>query len=172
MGDYDGAILDLDRALSIEPANLFIYLARGNVRVASNDYPGAIDDFDRAIEIDPTEPAAYLIRAQTYSKLEDLKQAIDDYQTAANIYLERQDLAKYRDTLDQLQRLQRSTTKSSLQQGKNRSQLEILKQHLRVLVSGQWELAERLIVQLEEKYPGRSEEWYLERVIYELETGF
>jgi tetratricopeptide (TPR) repeat protein len=171
MGDAGGAILDFDRALAIEPQDLFIYLARGNVRVGLNDYPGAIADFSQAIAIDPTEPTTYLSRAQTYSKLEELHQAIADYQIAANLYLERQDLPKYQDTLAKLQKLQRSVPKSSAATGKYPPQIAALRQRLLVLVSGHWEIAERLIAHLQARETGYAEQWYLERVIYDLESG-
>lgn len=170
MGDYNGAMLDLDRAIAIAPQDLFIYLARGNVRVSLNNYPAAIADFSQAISIDPQEPSAYIYRAQTYIKLEELRQAIDDYQLAVNIYLERQDLPKYQDTLANLQKLQRSTPKLSPPPTKS-PQTESLRQRLFVLVSGQWGIAQRLIDQLKQESPGYAEDWYLERVIYNLEQG-
>jgi tetratricopeptide (TPR) repeat protein len=173
MGDYRGAILDFDRALAIDPQDLFIYLARGNVRVSLHDYTAAIADFTQAISIDPHEPSGYLQRAQTYTKLEELSRAIDDYQMAANIYLERQDLPKYQDTLKQLQQLQRSAPQSAPppSRGQFQPQHEALRQRLYILVSGQWPIAQRLIDRLKEEYPGQSEDWYLERVIYNLEQG-
>jgi tetratricopeptide (TPR) repeat protein len=174
MGDYRGALQDFDRALAINAQDLFSYLARGNVRVNLHDYPGAIADFDRAVAIDPAEPLAYLKRAQTYIKLEELNHAIEDYQTAANIYLERQDLTKYQDTLVNLQRLQRSAPQSAPPPNQDRSQPqqnEALRQRLYVLVSGQWAIAQRLIDRLKEEYPGYDEDWYLERVIDNLEAG-
>ncbi|WP_309728421.1 tetratricopeptide repeat protein [Chamaesiphon sp. OTE_75_metabat_556] len=174
MGDYRGALMDFDRAVAINAQDLFIYLARGNVRVNLHDYPGAIADFDRAISIDPVEPLAYLKRAQIYIKLEELNHAIEDYQTAANIYLERQDLAKYQDTLASLQKLQRSAPQSAPPPNQERSQPPqnaALRQRLYVLVSGQWAIAQRLIDRLKEEYPGYDEDWYLERVIDNLEAG-
>ena len=170
MGDYNGAMLDLDRAIAIAPQDLFSYLARGNVRVSLNNYPAAIADFSQAISIDPQEPSAYIYRAQTYIKLEELRQAIDDYQLAVNIYLERQDLPKYQDTLANLQKLQRSTPKLSPPPTKS-PQTESLRQRLFVLVSGQWGIAQRLIDRLKQESPGYAEDWYLERVIYNLEQG-
>ncbi len=174
MGDYRGALMDFDRALAINAQDLFIYLARGNVRVNLHDYPGAIADFDRAISIDPVEPLAYLKRAQIYIKLEELNHAIEDYQTAANIYLERQDLAKYQDTLASLQKLQRSAPQSAPPPNQERlqpPQNAALRQRLYVLVSGQWAIAQRLIDRLKEESPGYDEDWYLERVIDNLEAG-
>jgi tetratricopeptide (TPR) repeat protein len=172
MGDFSGAILDFDRALAIDDRDLYIYLARGNVRVGLNDYPAAIADFSRAISIDPTEPLAYTNRAQAYIKLEELRQAIADYQVAANLYLERQDLTKYRDTLAQLQKIQRSTPKAPPPpNGNSNPQTEALRQRLLMLVGGHWEIAVRAIEHLQEKHPGRSEAWYIEKVVYDLEEG-
>ena len=172
MGDYRGAILDFDKALAIDPQDLFIYLARGHVRVSLNNYPAAIADFSQAIAIDPQEPLAYLPRAQTYTKLEELQLAIDDYQYAANIYLERQDLAKYQATLTQLQQIQRSTPRvTPPSPSRSQPQNPVLRQRLYVLVSGQWAIAQRLIYRVKEEYPGYDEDWYLEQVISNLEQG-
>jgi tetratricopeptide (TPR) repeat protein len=172
LGDYRGAILDFDKALAIDPQDLFIYLARGHVHVSLNNYPAAIADFSQAIAIDPQEPLAYLPRAQTYIKLEELQLAIDDYQSAANIYLERQDLAKYQSTITQLQQIQRSTPRSAPPTpSRAQSQNSALRQRLYVLVSGQWPIAQSLIDRLNEEYPGYHEDWYLEQVISNLEQG-
>jgi tetratricopeptide (TPR) repeat protein len=172
MGDFGGAILDFDRAIAIDDRDLFVYLARGNVRVSLHDYIGAIADFTQAIMLDPLEPSAYLQRAQTCTKIEELNRAIADYQTAANIYLERQDLPKYQDTLKQLQQLQRSTPKSPPpSSSRSQPQNQALQQRLYVLVSGQWAIAQRLIDRLKEEHPGYPEDWYLERVIDNLEQG-
>ncbi|WP_373539482.1 tetratricopeptide repeat protein [Chamaesiphon sp.] len=171
MGDYRGAILDFDRALIVAPEDLFIYLARGHARVNLHDYQAAIADFTQAIAIDVNEPLAYLHRAQTYIKLEELTQAIDDYQLAANIYLERQDLTKYQETLQQIQKIQRAAPQAAPSQESASSQYQALRQRLYVLVSGQWPIAQRLIDGLKEDHPGYAEDWYLQRAISNLEAG-
>ena len=173
MGDYRGALLDFDRAVAIAPQDVFIYLARGNVRVNLHDYTAAIADFAQAISIDPQEPLGYLYRAQIYIKIEDLHLAIEDYQTAANLYLERQDLNKYQDTIAKLQQFQRAAPQSAPPPNRDRSQpqSEALRQRLYILVSGQWAIAQRLIDRLKEEQPGYEEDWYLERVISNLEAG-
>jgi tetratricopeptide (TPR) repeat protein len=171
LGDYRGAILDFDRALAIDDRDLFIYLARGNARVNLHDYTAAIADFTQAIALDPQEPAAYVYRAQTATKIEELNRAIADYQMAANIYLERQDLPKYRETLAQSQKLQRSSPQNPSPSATPNDGNEPLRQRLFVLVSGHWGIAQRLIDRLKEEYPSYPEDWYLERVIYNLEQG-
>ncbi len=172
MGDLGGAIVDFDRSLAITPEDVFIYLARGQVHASLSNYPAAIADFTQAIGLDPTEPAVYLQRAQTYTKLEELAPAIADYQMAVNIYLDRQDFTKYRDALAKLQQIQRSAPKSSPPPtNSSNPEIERLRQRLLVLVSGQWPIAARLIEHAKENYPGHSEDWYLQKVVYDLEEG-
>lgn len=49
-GDYDGAIADYGKALTIEP-NKYIYINRGNAKFAKGDLNGAIADFDSALAL-------------------------------------------------------------------------------------------------------------------------
>ncbi|NJK63090.1 MAG: hypothetical protein HC921_10795 [Synechococcaceae cyanobacterium SM2_3_1] len=44
-----------------------------------------------------------------------------------------------------------------------------LQQRLQTLVHGDWDLAERLLTQVRLTYPGHEEDWYLEKVIHDLE---
>jgi tetratricopeptide (TPR) repeat protein len=170
MSDYGGAIEDFDRALALDDRDSFIYIARGNIFANLSNYPNAIADFDRAIEIDPNQPSAYVQRAQSYIKLEELNRAISDYQAAANIYLDNQDLPKYQETLDRLNKIQRFIPKSSVPPtSTQKSRIETLRQRLLALVGGHWEIAQRSIEHLQDNYPGQSEEWYLERAIANLE---
>jgi len=46
---------------------------------------------------------------------------------------------------------------------------EDLRRRLFTLVRGNWELAERLLTQARRSNPGESEDWYWEKVIYDLE---
>ncbi|MBE9126563.1 MULTISPECIES: hypothetical protein [unclassified Coleofasciculus] len=43
-----------------------------------------------------------------------------------------------------------------------------LRHQLFTLVHGNWDLAERLLEQVRQNNPGRSEDWYWEKVIYDL----
>ena len=44
-----------------------------------------------------------------------------------------------------------------------------LRHRLFVLVNGNWELAHRLLESVRRNYPGQTEDWYWEKVIYDLE---
>ena len=46
---------------------------------------------------------------------------------------------------------------------------EDLRRRLFTLVRGDWQLAERLLKQARRSHPGQSEDWYWEKVIYDLE---
>ena len=53
-GDYQGAIADLSKAISMEATYVPAYVERGIVRQQSGDQKGALVDFDMAIAIDPS----------------------------------------------------------------------------------------------------------------------
>jgi len=46
------------------------------------------------------------------------------------------------------------------------------RQRLHDLVRGDWALAERLLYQARQSYPGQSEEWYYDKVIYDLHRDY
>lgn len=84
--DYDGAIADFSRAISLEPSNVGYYLIRGNTKKKERDYPGAIADYTRAIKIEREDKdAMYVIRAEAREQMGDLDGAIADYTRAIEI---------------------------------------------------------------------------------------
>ncbi len=84
--DYQGAIADLDRAISIAPQNSRLYVIRGQakreltLRRPAVNYAEARADYNRAIAIDPRNAEAYYHRADiaydSKSKIADLNRAI------------------------------------------------------------------------------------------------
>ena len=62
-GDFQGAILDCDRAIDIDPGLGTAYLNRGTARSAAGDLDGALGDFEHAIAIDSRDSEAYNNRA-------------------------------------------------------------------------------------------------------------
>lgn len=164
-GDHLGAIADYNKVLERQGEDFLTYIARGNAYREIGNYPGAIQDYNKAIEINSQEADAYYNRAIAKTRLEEMQSAIDDYQTAAQIFCEKEDWDNYKKTLDGLKKIQgqvpiRNTSTTSNSQ---------LRQRLLRLVGGYWEIAERLIDQAKEKYPGQREEWYWETVINDLE---
>ena len=61
-GDYDRAIKDYDRAIQLDPKNVFAYRNRGIAYENKGDHDRAIQDYDRAIQLDPKDAVAYALR--------------------------------------------------------------------------------------------------------------
>ncbi|MCF6367021.1 MAG: tetratricopeptide repeat protein [Bacteroidales bacterium] len=79
LGDYDGAIADFDKALSITPEESGAYSNRGRAKMLKGDTEDAIKDFNTAISLDPKHFSAYLNRAVAKQILKDFDGAIIDY---------------------------------------------------------------------------------------------
>ena len=60
--DYEGAIADYTKAISLNPASATAYNNRGNSKFALKDYEGAITDFTKAISLNPDYAKAYINR--------------------------------------------------------------------------------------------------------------
>lgn len=78
-GDFEGAIVDYSRAISIDPQSPFVYAARGNAKLNLGALDEAIADFSKAIEIDPNRFVPYLNRGAAKVDKGDLDGAIADY---------------------------------------------------------------------------------------------
>lgn len=163
LGDHSGAIADYNLALQIQPEDALIYIARANAHRAMGDYYAAIKDYTQALQIDSNNPQAYHNRGIAYTHLEEMQQAIEDYQRAASMFCEKEDWQNYQVVLNSLKKIQSSTPEV-----KN-AKHDLLRQRLLRMVGGYWEIAQRLIEQKKNYNPGKSEEWYLQTVIDDLE---
>ncbi|MGH1394411.1 MAG: tetratricopeptide repeat protein [Trichormus sp.] len=163
LGDDQGAIADFHQAIQIQPQDALNYVARGNTYRAMGNYLGAITDYGYALQIHPDDASAYYNRGITYTLLEEMQNAVADYQKAASIFCEQEDWENYQQVLDSLKQIQKSFPKAKQQKS------QILRQRLLRLVGGYWELAQRLIQQKKDDYPGMTEEWYMQKVIDDLE---
>ncbi len=164
-GDAQGAIADYNKVLEKDPKDPLAYIARGNAYRETSKYAEAMQDYNQAIKINSQEGDAYYNRAIVHSRLEEISAAIQDYQTAAQIFCEKEDWDNYQKALDSQKKIQGATPpEKDPNLFKNQQ-----KQRLLLLVGGYWEIAERLIQQAKDKYPGNSEQWYWEKVIADLE---
>lgn len=85
-GDYDGAIADFSRAISLEPSNSGYYFMRASAKEKKRDYAGAADDYARAIEFTREDKdVIYVVRAGAREQSGDLDGAIADYTRAIEI---------------------------------------------------------------------------------------
>lgn len=164
-GDHRGAIADYNKVLESEPEDALAYIARGNAYREIGNYTGAIKDYGKAIKINPQAADAYYHRAIAKTRQEEMKAASDDYQTAAQMFCEQEDWDNYQKAIDSLNKLQGQVPIELTPTTSNNQR----RQRLLRLVGGYWEIAERLIDQAKAKYPGRTEQWYWEKVINDLE---
>ena len=64
LNDYSDAIIDLNKAIEINPRYAEAYNDRGVAKRGLKDYDSAIADFDKAIEINPNYTKAIASRAE------------------------------------------------------------------------------------------------------------
>ena len=94
-----------------------------------------------------------------------MSNAVADCQKAASIYCEKEDLENHQQLLNSLQKIQSSVPETK------KSTYKLLRQRLLSMVGGHWEIAQRLIQQKKEFYPGMLDEWSLQKVIDDLERA-
>jgi tetratricopeptide (TPR) repeat protein len=107
-GDFQGAIADLDKAITINPQYAEAYNNRGLTYKALKDYQKAIADYDKAIALNPKLALAYTNRGMIYHALKEYPKAIADldqaiainanhiyaYNSRGNIYADLKDYPK------------------------------------------------------------------------------
>jgi tetratricopeptide (TPR) repeat protein len=81
-GDFDTALADFDRAISLEPNNVENYDYRADTWLAKGELDRAIADHDRAIRINPRYIEGYCGRGSVYEKKGQIDLAIADYKAA------------------------------------------------------------------------------------------
>ena len=85
LGDYNGAIVDLAKAVRLSPDNPVLYATRGHAKHSLGQYTSAVDDYDTAIRVDPNYATAYVGRGHAKEQLNQLDAAIADYATALRL---------------------------------------------------------------------------------------
>jgi tetratricopeptide (TPR) repeat protein len=85
MGDYEGAMADLNKAIDLNPRFVQAYTHRGVVKSQTGDLDGAISDHSKAIQLAPTHAAARYNRGCAKEKQGDELGALSDYQRAVEL---------------------------------------------------------------------------------------
>ncbi|KRH97609.1 hypothetical protein ASL19_15280 [Cylindrospermopsis sp. CR12] len=105
LGDKQGAIVDYNQAIKIDPNYANAYIAKGVARSDLGDKQGGIDDYNQAIQINHNYAKAYYNRGNARSNLGDKKRAISDFQTAARLYQQQGKQNDYQDALNRICRI-------------------------------------------------------------------
>lgn len=80
--EYMEALLNLNKALEIDPNYSPAYYVRGNIKDAFDDRHGAMKDYNLAVEKNPKFADAFFARGNVKMKLQDYYGAIADYSAA------------------------------------------------------------------------------------------
>ncbi|HET9711119.1 MAG TPA: tetratricopeptide repeat protein [Pyrinomonadaceae bacterium] len=83
--DVNGALDDLNKAVSINPRVAEIYNGRAIARLQKGDLDGALADYEKAIELKPSLPSAFLGRGYFRYQKEDFDGALADFSRAIEL---------------------------------------------------------------------------------------
>lgn len=84
--DIDGALDDLNKAVSINPKVAEIYNGRAIARLQKGDSDGALADYEKAIELKPSLPSALTGRGYFRYHKKDFAGALSDFDKAIEVY--------------------------------------------------------------------------------------
>jgi Flp pilus assembly protein TadD len=186
VGDALGAIADFNQLLQENPQSHEAYANRGFARCHLQDYRQGIEDFSRAIVLQPESSQYYCDRGEARYQFGDVAGAINDYQEAANRWFQQGKTKIYTKTLDRIKTWQQELADQKLQLAQQQADPHSyddpqpyddfsvpspeLQQQLLDMVGGNKLIAQRLIDIARENYPDMPEEWYLKKVIFDLES--
>jgi outer membrane protein OmpA-like peptidoglycan-associated protein len=60
-GNYKDALIDMNKALKIDPKYIGVYLSRAGIYAQLKDYPSSIADYEKAMQMDPVYCETYLL---------------------------------------------------------------------------------------------------------------
>jgi tetratricopeptide (TPR) repeat protein len=80
-----GSLMDLNRAIQLNPQLIGAFLNRGSTRYDLGDKQGALTDYNRAIQLNPQFASAFYGRGLVRSDLGDRQAAITDYTEAIRL---------------------------------------------------------------------------------------
>ncbi len=83
--DYDGAIQNLSRALSIDPKNTTIRYLRSQAYMQTRNFSSVIRDLDTLLNIDPSVAKAYINRGTAKGMIKDYSGSVIDFTHALTI---------------------------------------------------------------------------------------
>jgi tetratricopeptide (TPR) repeat protein len=78
----DAALSDYERAIALDPDNVYSYDYRADIFLDRGEYERAIEEYNRAIRINPRYAAAYYSRGRAYENLGRIELAKESYRAA------------------------------------------------------------------------------------------
>mgnify|MGYP001796837798 CR=1 FL=1 len=164
--------------------DLHEFLRQAEQKAKQKNYQGAMEDLNWALEIDPLDAWAYASRGQVKANFGNLRGAIEDCQQAAVLFSQRANPKMAKQMQQTVQTLQ-----TALQTAAKRTwayevmsvermvcpDIEVgtpsrtVQKKLLRLVGDDRKIAAGLVKHLKLKHPGRPEDWYWEKAIYDLE---
>jgi Zn-dependent protease/Flp pilus assembly protein TadD len=199
LDEYQQALVDFKEALRLSPNCAETYLGRGTTSAVLRDLPGAIMDFDAAIKLDSHHARAFFNRASAYLELGNRTAALADYKTAEALFSAQADSTMLRQVAYQLQSLDMDVSSeemaTSIPDGLEQDapkysnspghlpEQELMEQspiyneypsgkvrnRLLGLLKNDQAAVDRLLEQVEIGHPGKTDKWYWEKVLWDLE---
>ena len=80
--DFNGAISDYNKAISINPNDAQMYYLRGYAKGKLKDFEASIRDYDKAIQLNPYHESAFHLRGVSKALIKDYEGACDDWKHA------------------------------------------------------------------------------------------
>lgn len=85
MKNYNGALMNINQAILLNPQNDIYFYRRANVLFQLKIYAGAIKDYSKAIEINDSNEMYYFNRGLAKGCLRDFIGAIEDFEKVIEI---------------------------------------------------------------------------------------
>jgi tetratricopeptide (TPR) repeat protein len=76
LGDFDNAIINLNKAIELNKTDPTLYLDLGTVYLEIPDYQEAVKQFERAVSLKPEDPNNYSWLAHSYDKIHNWDKAL------------------------------------------------------------------------------------------------
>lgn len=86
-GNYEKAINVLNRKITQQPDDYYLYQTKGNVFAVAEKYDSAIANYDIVIEMKPTNARPYINEGEIYELIGDKENAIANYLAATYLFV-------------------------------------------------------------------------------------
>lgn len=150
------------------------FLRQIEAKISRGELGEAFRDCNWLLQLDPYDAQVYQCRGNISIELGEYRQARQDLERAAKCFRTQGDLA----ASERLQRRCVELQLKSTMELKPQSQVPRLVrtpqpqnalQHRLYVLVGNWKIAQSLVENLMQRYPGKAETWYWSKAIYDLE---